>query len=136
MCANSPKPVRRPGPAPLPHLGEARGRHRRDATGRVSNLLHASYNKGDIIDLAPPFGDFWLHEDRCTLAVLISGGVGVTSMIAMLKHLMATAKDRQVQFIHACRSAEVQAFGARVYELGVGSARIHAEVFSTGGVAV
>lgn len=168
-----------------------------DATpaGRVSNLLHASYNKGDIIDLAVPFGDFYLHEDRHTPVVLISGGVGVTPMISMLKHLISTAKDRQVQFIHTCRNAEVLAFGARLHkaaadnpqlevrifhdagpvaefgvidsldlgklalpadadyylcgpdgflrahiarlhELGVDSARIHAEVFSTGGVAV
>ena len=166
--------------------------------GRVSNRLHDAYNKGDIIDLAPPFGDFYLHEDRDTPVVLISGGVGITPMISMLKQLLATAKNRPVQFIHTCRNADVLAFGARLHkaaadnpqlqvhiyhdaapvaefgvigsldlgdlgaavlapgadyylcgptgflethiarlhELGVESARIHAEIFSTGGVAV
>lgn len=166
--------------------------------GRVSNLLHLNYDKGDTIDVAPPFGDFFLHEDRDTPVVLISGGVGITPMVAILNRLMKTARHRDVQFVHASRNAEVYAFGphlaklagenpqlglhifhdegpvrppvrsgvldlrdlgdavlkpgadyylcgpsafmdahiAMLHRLGVGSDRIHAEVFSTGGVAV
>lgn len=166
--------------------------------GRVSNRLHEEFGVGDVIDVAPPFGDFYLHEDRDTPVVLISGGVGITPMIAMLNRLVATAPQRQVHFLHACRNAGVFAFrdhlstvaaahpqvtlhvrqdegaadapaqvgtldlrelgeavlapGADYYlcgpadfmqnhirtlhALGVGSERIHAEVFSTGGVAV
>ena len=165
--------------------------------GRVSNRLHEAYHIGDHIDLAPPFGEFHLHEDRSTPVVLISGGVGITPMIAMLNRLTATAQERNVQFVHACRNAAVFAFGphlarvaaaspqvglhlfqdegpvatgvssgtldlrtlgaamlqpdadyylcgpagflqaqiATLHELGVGSARIHAEIFDTGGIA-
>ena len=34
----------------------------------------------------------------------------------MLKHLIATAKNRPVQFIHTCRNADVLAFGARLHK--------------------
>lgn len=165
--------------------------------GRVSTRLHEACSVGDHIDLAPPFGEFHLHEDRTTPVVLISGGVGITPMIAMLNRLTATAKERDVQFVHACRNADVFAFGphltrvaeanpqlglhlfhdegelaagvrrgaldlrtlgaailppdadyylcgpggflqaqiATLHELGVGPARIHAEIFDTGGIA-
>lgn len=111
---------------------------REDATnatpaGRVSNLLHARYNKGDIIDLAPPFGDFWLHEDRATPVVLISGGVGVTPMVSMLKHLIATARDRQVKFIHTCRNAEVLAFGARLHKAAADNPQLEVRIFHDAG---
>ena len=129
--------------------------------------------------------------------VLVSGGVGITPIMAMLDRLVAAAPSRPVQFVHACRNAEVFAFGAHLakvaerhpqvklhlfhdegpvaapvqsgrvdlralagevlaegadyylcgpvgfleaqiatlHALGVESARIHAEVFDTGGIA-
>lgn len=101
--------------------------------GLVSNLLHANYNKGDIIDVAPPFGNFYLHEDRRTPVVLLSGGVGVTPMISMLKHLIATAKDRQVEFIHACRNADVLAFGARLHKAAADNPQLQVRIFHDSG---
>ncbi|MFT3859591.1 MAG: NO-inducible flavohemoprotein, partial [Aquabacterium sp.] len=83
--------------------------------GWVSHLLHDQVQVGQVIDVAPPMGDFFLHEDRDTPVVLISGGVGITPMIAMLDHLLQAGSggqaQRQIRFLHACRDAGVQAFG-------------------------
>lgn len=82
--------------------------------GMVSNRLHDAVQVNDVIELAPPAGDFFLHEDRQTPVVLMSAGVGVTPMVAMLRHLVATAPGRTVRVVHAARHAGVQAFAPTV----------------------
>lgn len=85
--------------------------------GWVSQWLHDSVEPGDAIDVAPPMGDFFLHEDRATPVVLISGGVGITPMMAMLDHLLQGGSPRTIRFLHACRDAGVQAFGEHLANL-------------------
>ena len=97
--------------------------------GRVSTRLHDVYQVGDLIDLAPPFGDFHLDEARSTPVVLISGGVGITPMIAMLNRLTATARARDVQFVHACRNAEVFAFGEHLRAVAGNNPQVGLHVF-------
>jgi nitric oxide dioxygenase len=85
--------------------------------GMVSNRLHNHIQEGDVIEMAPPGGDFFLHQERQTPVVLISAGVGITPMMSMLAHLQATAPQRPLRFVHAARHAGVQAFGLQVREL-------------------
>ncbi len=77
--------------------------------GAVSTLLHHDIHVNDIIDVAPPMGDFHLHNERKSPAVLISGGVGLTPMIAMLNQLIQSHDLRQVRFVHGCRHGKVHA---------------------------
>jgi nitric oxide dioxygenase len=79
--------------------------------GWVSQQLHEQIEPGDAIDVAPPMGEFFLHEDRQSPVVLISGGVGITPMMAMLDHLLQQQAGRQIRFLHACRDGGTQAFG-------------------------
>ena len=97
--------------------------------GRVSTRLHDVHQVGDLIDLAPPFGDFHLDEACSTPVVLISGGVGITPMIAMLNRLTATARARDVQFVHACRNAEVFAFGEHLRAVAGNNPQVGLHVF-------
>lgn len=77
--------------------------------GMVSNLLHDTLEVGDVIDVAPPAGDIFLNDDETPL-VLISAGVGITPMMAMLDHAVAAQPDRPVRFLHSCRHGGVHAF--------------------------
>lgn len=109
--------------------------------GMVSHHLHERLGEGDVIEVAPPAGDFFLHEDRDTPVVLISAGVGITPMMAMLEHLHAQGSARPVRFFHAARHAGAQAFAARVRQLAGalpdGAAWIvHEEVSVPGGADV
>ncbi len=104
--------------------------------GRVSNRLHDAYHQGDVIDLAPPFGEFVLEEEEAAPVVLISGGVGITPMIAMLNRLTNTAKHRPVQFVHACRNAEVFAFGEHLDRVADSNPQVRLQVFHDEGPAV
>lgn len=85
--------------------------------GMVSNALHDRVRPGDTLEVAPPQGDFVLHVDRDTPVFLISAGVGVTPMVAMLEHLVAHAPQRAVTFLHACRHGGVHAFREHVQAL-------------------
>ncbi|MBC7750259.1 MAG: NO-inducible flavohemoprotein [Candidatus Saccharibacteria bacterium] len=82
--------------------------------GAVSNRLHHDIHVNDIIDVAPPMGDFYLHTERQSPAVLISGGVGLTPMIAMLNQLNQSQDVREVRFVHGCRHGNVHAMKAHV----------------------
>lgn len=89
--------VKREG-APQPGLAE----------GLSSTWLHDRIQPGDEIDVQGPRGGFKLDRDSKRPVLLISGGVGVTPMISMLK-VLAETSDRPVWFIHACDSREVHA---------------------------
>lgn len=96
--------------------------------GMVSNLLHDHVQVGDVIELAPPMGEFVLHEDRDTPVVLLSAGVGVTPMMAMLDHLVYQDSPREIRFIHACRHGGVHAFREHVANLTAEHPRLHSVV--------
>ncbi|MGY0196795.1 NO-inducible flavohemoprotein [Leptothrix sp. BB-4] len=97
-----------------PDRGHLRISVKQESDGLVSNHLHDRVQVGDVVELAPPGGDFFLHADRRTPVVLLSAGVGITPMVSMLTHLQATAPDRPLRFIHAARHAGVQAFAPQV----------------------
>ena len=69
--------------------------------GVVSNWMHDNLMQGDVVMLAPPFGMFTPKPDK--KAVLISAGIGITPMIAMIKHF---PKEEIAKIVHVDRSAE------------------------------
>lgn len=78
--------------------------------GRISNILHEKIPVGAELDISMPFGDFVLDVNASTPAVLISGGVGLTPMMSMLKSIISQqGGGREVKFIHAARNAQVHA---------------------------
>lgn len=78
--------------------------------GWISNVLHEATPVGAELDVSMPFGDFVLDINATTPAVLISGGVGLTPMMAMLKTIVSReGQARDVKFIHAARNGRVHA---------------------------
>jgi len=87
---------------------------KREAHGLVSRHLHDRLHEGDTLDVFPPAGHFVLKESSRPL-VLISGGVGITPLLAMLPQ--ALASGRPVHFIHCARHRAVHAFRDAVDDL-------------------
>lgn len=85
--------------------------------GMVSTHLHGAIEAGDLLEVSPPAGEFFLHEEHDNPVVLISAGVGLTPMISMLEHLHARQSDRSIRFYHAARHSGVQSFAPRIREL-------------------
>ncbi len=92
--------------------------------GRGSCYLHDSVATGDVIQVAPPRGDFFLDTDSSRPVVLLSGGVGLTPMVSMLHHL-SKGGERRVFFIHACENGRVHALGDEVRQLATRRPGIH-----------
>ncbi|MFF2450773.1 NO-inducible flavohemoprotein [Neobacillus sp. NPDC058068] len=85
--------------------------------GMVSNYLHSGVNEGDILNVSAPAGDFVLETEKNTPVVLLSGGVGLTPMMSMLKTVVEMQPERKVTFIHAAANGKVHALREEVEEL-------------------
>lgn len=84
--------------------------------GAGSCWLHDEIGVGDVISAAGPRGEFFLDGESRRPVALLSGGVGLTPMVAML-HALADGSDRSVHFVHACDSGDVHALRDEVLAL-------------------
>ncbi|MFB2539425.1 MULTISPECIES: NO-inducible flavohemoprotein [unclassified Acinetobacter] len=82
------------------------------AEGWVSNTLHG-LKVGDEIEVTAPTGNFYLINPEKN-NVFISGGVGLTPMIAMLNQVLENDTAQNVSFIHACYDAKSHAMKAHL----------------------
>src|SRR5690606_25288410 len=78
------------------------------SAGLSSNHLHDDVNVGDRLWARGPEGRFLLDDQSHRPVVLLSGGVGLTPLVAMA-HALAEKGERRVWFIHACETGEVHA---------------------------
>lgn len=89
--------------------------------GAVSRHLHDHLHQGDTLDVRAPTGDFTLESDSTRPLVLLAGGVGITPMLAMLRHLLfegaRTQRMRPVTLFYAARSKQDRAFDGELAEL-------------------
>lgn len=76
--------------------------------GTVSNYLHEQVQEGSEIMAGLPAGIFTLTNTKNPV-VLIAGGVGITPLLSMYKHL-AHHTQRAVTLIHCALHSSVQAF--------------------------
>lgn len=73
--------------------------------GIVSGFLHDQVGIGDRLRLSHPYGELTLRASEAPL-VLVSAGVGITPMAAILDHVSRTQPTRDVTAVHADRSME------------------------------
>ncbi|CAH2713023.1 Flavohemoprotein [Neobacillus rhizosphaerae] len=85
--------------------------------GMVSNYLHDGVNVGDVLKVSAPAGDFVLDTEKNTPVVLLSGGVGLTPMMSMLKTIVEIQSERSVTFVHAAANGNVHALRGEVEDL-------------------
>jgi ferredoxin-NADP reductase/MOSC domain-containing protein YiiM len=70
--------------------------------GKVSALLHDVVEEGGAIEAAAPRGAFVLGHERAPV-VLMSAGIGVTPVLAMLHAESAAASGRLLWWVHSAR---------------------------------
>lgn len=96
--------------------------------GVVSRYLHDEVREGDLIEARAPAGDFTIDAKEKRPAVLLAAGVGITPMIAMLRHLLfegfRTRGVRRTYVFQAARTKADRAFDeelAALVEAGQGA---------------
>jgi nitric oxide dioxygenase len=85
--------------------------------GVVSNYLHEGVEEGELLMVSAPAGDFVLDTEKRNPVVLLSGGVGLTPMLSMLKTVVEVQPERKVTFVHAAQNSNVHALRNEVEEL-------------------
>ncbi|WP_217474752.1 pyridoxamine 5'-phosphate oxidase family protein [Stutzerimonas stutzeri] len=89
--------------------------------GTVSRYLHEHLHEGSTLEARAPEGDFTLDAQDARPAVLIAGGVGITPMLAMLRHLvhegLRKQRFRPATLFYAARSKQDRAFDQELTDL-------------------
>lgn len=75
---------------------------KREEHGTVSGFLH-DMHAGDTIQTTGPSGTFTFIGDAANSVVLISGGVGITPMMSVVRYLTDRSWRGEIYFVYACR---------------------------------
>lgn len=102
-----------------PHDDHYRISVKREDEGLVSRHLHDVIKSGDHIDIKAPRGSFYIDPKETRSAVLIAGGVGVTPMISMARHIAKSGNQdqRALTVLHSARDTTQRAFSADFSDL-------------------
>jgi len=87
----------------------------------ASGFLHDGVREGDLIEALAPRGAFTFDAAQVRPAVLLSAGIGITPMVAMLRHAAVegrrTRRFRPLWFFHVARDGRDRAFFDEVMTL-------------------
>ena len=114
--AGQPAPVRSYSLSSAPDAGTYRISVKQEPRGTASSYLHRNLQPGAVLDVAAPRGDFAL-DDGTGPILLISAGIGVTPVLAMLHQLAAARSEREVWWLHGARGPHEHPFAAEAHAL-------------------
>src|SRR5262249_24446893 len=100
--AGDPAPIRNYSLSGDADSGTYRISVKQELHGLASTYLNRSVHPGDTIEAAAPRGDFVLQPGAGPV-LLLSAGIGVTPVLAMLHQLAAEHSVREVWWIRAAR---------------------------------
>jgi ferredoxin-NADP reductase/MOSC domain-containing protein YiiM len=114
--AGTPAPVRSYSLSSAPEASSYRISVKREPHGAASGYLNRDLRPGALIDVAAPRGEFVL-DDGTGPVLLISAGIGVTPVLAMLYDLATRRSEREVWWIQGARGPQEHPFAAETQTL-------------------
>ena len=102
---------------------------KREPLGLASAWLHDQAKPGTVLKVAAPAGEFFLSENSERPVVLMSGGVGLTPMVAMLEAIAQHHPDLPVQYLHGTLDGSTHAMANDVRALAAGHPNIRVTNF-------
>jgi ferredoxin-NADP reductase/MOSC domain-containing protein YiiM/ferredoxin len=126
--AGQPAPVRSYSLSSVVDGGTYRISVKREPHGVASGYLNRDLKPGAILDVAAPRGDFVLDEGAGPV-LLISAGIGVTPVLAMLHQLAADHSQRVIWWLHGARGPREDPFAAEARALLATLPNARAHVF-------
>jgi ferredoxin-NADP reductase len=89
---------------------------KQEPNGAAGAYVETRLKVGDVIDASAPRGAFTLRQGDGPV-ILLSAGIGLTPVLAMLQALAAGRSRREVWWIHGARNRAEHAFAAEVQGL-------------------
>jgi ferredoxin-NADP reductase/MOSC domain-containing protein YiiM len=126
--AGHPAPVRSYSLSSAPAAGTYRISVKREPYGVVSGYLNGRVRPGATLEAAAPRGDFTLDTGDGPV-LLLSAGIGVTPVLAMLHELAAARSEREVWWIHGARRPRENPLAAEAHALLASLPRPREHVF-------
>lgn len=78
---------------------------KRNPKGVGSQALHDTVKSGDQLKISAPAGKFFFEDKGVDGVVLISGGVGITPLMSILRYLTDRVWTRPIYFVNAVRTS-------------------------------
>jgi len=99
--------------------------------GVVSTWLHEALQVGTNIQVSHATGDFVLPHDRSEPLLFIAGGVGITPLMSMARHLHAEGRTVDIQFLQFARTPEDILFRDEITRMGASGKGFAAHFFAS-----
>ena len=126
--AGQPAPVRNYSLSSAPGAGTYRISVKHEPDGAASGYLNCELRPGATMEAAAPRGDFVLEEGTGPV-LLISAGIGVTPVLAMLHELAAARSTRDIWWIYGARGPREHPLAAEAQALLAALPHAHEHVF-------
>ena len=109
-------------PAHTAHYEIAVKRHRHGRGGSIS--MADDVQTGSRLTISEPRNNFELAV-RAKASLFIAGGIGITPILSMMRHLKSSASDHKFTLIYCARDAEHTAFADTLHTEFPGRVTIH-----------
>jgi ferredoxin-NADP reductase/MOSC domain-containing protein YiiM len=103
---------------------------KREPKGLASTYIATTLAVGDELDVAAPRGQFVLDDGEGPV-VLLSAGIGVTPVLAMLETLAARRSQREVWWLHTTRGPATHVLAEEAQRLLAALPAAHRHIFYT-----
>lgn len=90
---------------------------KREEHGAASGWLHDEAAVGTVLKVAAPAGEFFLADHPERPVVLLSGGVGLTPMVAMLETIAQRHPALETHYIHGTHNRDTHALRQHISAL-------------------
>ena len=122
--AGQPAPVRSYSLSSAPGDGTYRISVKAEPNGTASSYLNREVRPGAMLEAAAPRGDFVLDEGGGPV-LLLSAGIGVTPVLAMLHALAGAHSTRETWWVHSAREPREDPLAAEAHALLAGLPHAH-----------
>jgi ferredoxin-NADP reductase/MOSC domain-containing protein YiiM/ferredoxin len=126
--AGRPAPVRSYSLSAAPDGGTYRISVKREPHGTASRYLNGALQPGATLEVAAPRGDFVLDGGTGPV-LLVSAGIGLTPVLAMLHELATARSQREIWWIHGAHGPQEHPLAAEAHALLAALPRAREHVF-------
>ncbi len=104
---------------------------KREPQGTVSQYFHDQVSRGDLLEIRALAGSFTFAGDEANGIVLIAGGVGITPMMSVLRHLTDWAWEHGIWLVFAVATPRDVIYEAELLSLQQRHSNFHLQVIVT-----